>query len=265
VRTEQFTCRELPATMPSLAGGVPPAPPGAIYVKSAQSGFYVPPRRFVLYFGRASEEVHVPVGPDDPYVSRRHGVLSGDAGAWWLGNEGRRPIQLPGGDLVLRGHELSMAAGYTPLVIQTPNGRSHLVEIFVVGYSSAGGMSGSQTPTTVSKVPWLNLTERLVVTALAQRYLRQEPYPQPVSWKQVAEDLNCCAPRPRKWTPKIAENTVSAVRKRLASGARPVPGLLRESGIGEPVGFMLSHNLIVSLLKDAALTPGDLSLLEEGS
>ena len=249
--------------MPSLAGGVPPAPPGTIYVKSAQAGFCVPPRRFALYFGRAAEDVHVPVGPDDPYVSRRHGVLSGDGERWLLRNDGRRPIQLPGGDLLLRGHELTMAAGYTPLTIQTPNCRSHLVEVFVVGYSNAVRAGGSDTPTAASNMPVLSLGEQLVVTALAQRYLRQEPYPQPVSWKQVAQNLNCCAPRPRQWTARSAENMMAAVRRRLASGNRPVPGLLQVDGIGEPVGSMLSHNLIVALLKDGALTPGDLSLLDD--
>jgi len=263
VRTQQFTPSVLPAAMPSLAGGVPPAPPGTIYVKSAQGGFCVPPRRFTLHFGRASEEVHVPVGPDDPYVSRQHGVLSGDDGRWRLRNDGQRPIQLPGGDLVLRGHDVPMASGYTPLAIQTPNCRSHLIEVFVVGYSGAGRTSESEEPTAVSNMPALSPGEQLVVTALAQRYLRQEPYPQPVSWKQVARDLNCCAPRPRQWTAKIAENMTAAIRRRLAAGARPVPGLLQVDGIGEPVGCMLSHNLIVALLKDGALTPGDLSLIED--
>lgn len=261
--TQQFTPRVLSATMPSLASGVPPSPPGTLYVKSARAGFCVPPRRFTLHFGRAVAEVHVPVGPDDPYVSRRHGVLSGDGGPWRLRNEGRRPIQLPDGGLVLCGQETLMAAGYTPLAIQTPNCRSHLIEVFVVGNFGAARSGSSDTPTAASKMPGLSAGEQLVVTALAQRYLRQEPYPQPVSWKQVAHDLNRCAPRARQWTAKIAENMMATVRRRLASGVRPVPGLLRADGIGDPVGSMLSHNLILALLKDGLLTPGDLNLLED--
>jgi hypothetical protein len=56
---------------------------------------------------------------------------------------------------------------------------------------------------------------------------------------------------------------MATVRRRLASGVRPVPGLLRADGIGDPVGSMLSHNLILALLKDGLLTPGDLNLLED--
>ena len=263
--TQQFVPRILPATMPSLAGGVPTAPAGTIYVKATQTGYCVPPQRFTLHFGRDAAEVHVPVGIDDPYVSRLHGILSGDDGRWSLRNEGQRPIQLPDGRLVLRGHETDIAAGYTPLAIQTPNCRSHLVEVFVVGYPNTARISGSHEKTLMSSAHRLSLIERLILTSLAQRYLRQEAYPQPVSWKQVTEDLNRCRPRARAWTAKTAENTVAAIRKRLAGGVRPVPGLLREEGIGEPVGFILSHNLILALLKDATLTPADLILLEEES
>lgn len=262
---QQFVPRILPATMPSLAGGVPTAPTGTIYVKATQTGFCVPPQRFTLRFGRDAAEVHVPVGIDDPYMSRLQGSLSGDGGHWSLRNEGQRPIQLPDGRLVLRGHETDIAAGYTPLAIQTPNCRSHLVEVFVVGYSHAARISESREETILPSAHRLSPTERLVLTSLAQRYLRQEAYPQPVSWKQVTEDLNRCQPRARGWTAKTAENTVAAIRKRLAGGLRPIPGLLRDEGIGEPVGFILSHNLISALLKDATLTPADLILLEEDS
>ncbi len=171
---------------------------------------------------------------------------------------------LPDGRLVLRGHETDIA-GLPPLAIQTPNCRSHLVEAFVVGHPNAGRISGAHEKTLMPSAHRLSLTERLVLASLAQRYLRQEAYPQPVSWKQVAEDLNRCQPRARTWVAKTAENTVAAIRKRLAGGVRPIPGLLREEGIGEPVGFILSHNLILALLKDATLTPADLILLEEES
>ena len=40
-------------------GSEPPAPPGAIVVLGAESGFAVPARRFTLLFGRERDDVHV--------------------------------------------------------------------------------------------------------------------------------------------------------------------------------------------------------------
>lgn len=257
-----FIPRALSASMPSLAEGVPKAPAGTIFVKASQGGFVVPPRKFTLHFGRAALDVHVVVGDGDQYVSRLHGVFTCDGTQWWLRNEGRLPIQMFGEEPLLRGHEIPMAAGYTPLVIETPRPRSHWIEVHVVGSPSATDDAGSQVSTLRSGVYDLSPAERLVITALAQRYLRQERYPQPVAWKQVADDVGRADPQ-RKWTVKIAEHTVAGVRKRLSEGRRPIPGLLREDGIGEPVGNTLNHNLIQALLKDAALLPEDLYLLDE--
>jgi hypothetical protein len=248
--------------MPSLAGGVPEAPPGTILVKAAQGGFAVPPRKFTLYLGRSTLDVHVPVGAGDQYVSRLHGVFTCDGTQWWLRNEGRLPIQMLGEEPLLRGHEILMTSGYTPLTIETPRRRAHWIEVHVVGSPSAADDAGSQVSTLRSGVYGLSPAERLVITALAQRYLRQERYPQPVSWKQVADDVSRADPQ-RTWTVKIAEHTVAGVRKRLSEGRRPIPGLLREDGIGEPVGNTLNHNLIHALLKDATLLPEDLYLLGE--
>jgi hypothetical protein len=256
-----FIPQVLPASIPSLAGGVPPAPPGTIFVKGAQGGFAVPPRMFTVHFGRAADDVHVPVGTGDPYVSRLHGVFTCDGRRWSLRNEGRRPIQLPGADMVLCGHELPISVGYTPLTIETPSCRSHLLEVYVAGSLSEEAEDDADASTR-GDVYDLSPVERLVITALAQRYLRQELYPQPVSWKQVADDLSRAVPR-RGWTSKGVEHTVAGVRKRLSGGRRPVPGLLREDGIGEPVGNTLNHNLIQALLKNATLLPEDLCLLGE--
>ena len=41
----------------------------------------------------------------------------------------------------------------------------------------------------------------------------------------------------------------------------PVPGILRDDGVGEPVGNVLNHNLIRALLKNTTLLPNDLDLL----
>jgi hypothetical protein len=259
---KEFIPRALPASMPSLADGLPDAPLGTIFVKAAHGGFAVPPRRFTVHFGRAALDVHVVIGADDPYVSRLHGVFTCDGEQWWLRNEGRRPIQLPGAELVLRGQELQMTAGYTPLIIETPNHRSHLLEVHVIGSPGTPDDADSQAPTLRPDIHDLSPVERLVVTALAQRYLRQERYPQPVSWKQVAEDVSRAAPQ-RTWTPKGAEHIIAGLRKRLSGGRHPIPGLMREEGIGEPVGNTLNHNLIQAMLKSVTLLPEDLSLLGE--
>jgi len=79
---------------------------------------------------------------------------------------------------------------------------------------------------------------------------------------QAADDLSRAAPQ-RVWTSKGVEHIVAGIRKRLSSGRRPVPGLLREDGIGEPVRNTLNHNMIQALLKNATLLPEDLYLLGE--
>ncbi|WP_406276537.1 hypothetical protein OH799_05900 [Nocardia sp. NBC_00881] len=231
-------------------------------MKAAQGGFTVPPRKFTLHFGRATLDVHVPVGVGDRHVSRLHGVFTCDGAQWWLRNEGRLPIRMLGEEPLLCGHEMPMPAGYTPLTIETPHPRSHWIEVFVIGSSSVADDADSRASTLQSDVYDLSPAERLVITALAQRYLRQERYPQPVAWKQVADDVGRADPL-QKWTVPRVEHTVANVRKRLSEGRHPVPGLMREDGIGEPVGNTLNHNLIQALLMDATLLPQDLYLLGE--
>jgi hypothetical protein len=265
VQVEDFAAQVLPASTPRLSEGVPSAPPGSLFVLAAEGGFAVPPRRFELLFGRGRGEVHVPVGTHDPYVSRLHGALRCDGREWWLRNEGRLPIHLPGEVMVLAGHELPMEPGYTPMFIDTPAKHSYLVEAYVVGAPGREGDAPTSPPTRQPEdVYELDEDERLVLVVLAQRYLRQERYPQPVSWKQVAEDLNrVCEGRDRAWTPRTAAHVVGAVRERLAGGRSPVPGLLREDGAGEPVGNVVNHHLIRALLRNTTLMPADLCLLED--
>jgi hypothetical protein len=260
VKAEDFVPQVLPASMRSLAGGVPSAPPGTIFVLAAEGGFCVPPRKFTLHFGRAKDDVHVAVGTSDPHVSRPHGMLLCDGREWWIRNTGKLPIQFPGDTMLLSGHEQPMEPGYTPLIIGSPARQSHLLEVHVVASRAANGHGGPHLATTPPDVYDLSPVERLVLTALAQRYLRQERYPQPVSWKQAADDLNR-VPDGREWTPKAAAHIVSALRERLATGPMPVPGIMREDGVGEPVGNTLNHNLIQALLKNTTLMPADLHLL----
>lgn len=258
---EDFAPMVLPASTRRLADGVPSAPPGTLFALAAEGGFAVPPRPFELHFGRGKGDVHVAIGTRDPYVSRLHGVLTCDGGEWWLRNEGRLPIYLPDDLMVLSGHELPMEPGYTPLFINTPARRSYLLETYVVGPPGDDASEIPHLPTLEPDVYELTEDERLVLVVLAQRYLRQERYPQPVSWKQVAEDLNRIADG-RDWTPKVAAHLVGAVRERLAAARTPVPGILRNDGVGEPVGNVLNHNLIRALLKNTTLMPTDLELLK---
>ncbi|MGW6691874.1 FHA domain-containing protein [Streptomyces sp. NPDC054961] len=256
-----FRAQMLPPEMPSLADGLPVAPPGTIFVKAAAGGYAVPRRKFTLHFGRAVRDVHVLVGAGDAHVSRLHGVFTCDGGQWWLRNEGRRPIQFPGEGMVLRGHELPMPAGYTPLTIETPHRKAHLIEVHVVGGPCPVPREDAQTPTDTEDVHDLKPVERLVVTVLAQQYLRREPYPTPVSWKQLAHDLNRVAPY-RRWTDSVVDHVIADLRLRLSRGPDAVRGLLREE-VGEPVGNTLNVNLIEALLKSATLIPDDLDALGE--
>jgi hypothetical protein len=260
VQTEDFSPQPLPASTRRLADGVPSGPPGTLFALAATGGFAVPPRPFKLHFGRGTSDVHVAIGTHDPYVSRLHGVLSFDGCDWWLKNEGRLPLYLPDDLMVLSGHELPMEPGYTPLFINTPANRSYLLEIHIVGPNAPEADAAPHLPTREPDVYQLSEDERLVLVVLAQRYLRQERHPQPVSWKQVAEDLNRIS-EARDWTPKIAAHRVGSVRERLAAARTPVPGIRRDDGVGDPVGNVLNHNLIRALLKNTTLMPTDLELL----
>ncbi|PYC88020.1 FHA domain-containing protein [Streptomyces tateyamensis] len=245
---------------------VPSAPPGTIFVLGPEGGYAVPPRRYTLLFGRDREDVHVPVGVDDPTVSRRHGVFTctGTDDNWWLVNTGNLPIELPDGKLMLTGHRRIVERGYTPLVINSSKRRSHLVEVRVVDGDDRHprATSGAETvgPETVYE---LSAQERLVLTALARRYLEgQDAFPMPLAWEDTARLVNSSPYATKSWTHKSVANAVEDVRERLCR--RGVRGLTRDE-IGEPVGSMLSVNLIRELLKTATLNAQDLELLVAGT
>jgi hypothetical protein len=258
-----FHPRPLPPSLGGLAGRVPPAPAGSIFVLAAGGGFAAPPReRFEIVFGRAEPDVHVCVGADDPRVSRLHGRLVCSGTEWWLRNEGRLPIRLPQSRFLLSGNEIPLAEGYSPLFVRTSGRREHLLEVRVVGASRPDTLAGVDDVTgTVEPESWrVDGTERVVLTALALRYLRQEPHPQPQSWKQVAADLNAATGTHSEWTEKKAANVVLKVRERLA----PHVSGLRLEDWGDPAGNMVNHQLIQELLQTATLRPPDLRLLEAG-
>jgi hypothetical protein len=250
----------------------PEAPPGTIFVVGPEQGYAVAPDRyFELFFGRDSEEVHVPIGADDPTVSRRHGVFTcyGPGSGWWLRNNGNLPIELPDRDLLLTGHERVLAPGYTPLVINPSGQRPHLVKVRITGGSGphpqrarepdAAPLEQRETdePQTAYE---LSEPERLVLTAQARLYLENDDHPRPLTWKETARVANGSPHRDHFWTDKMAEHTVEDVRMRLH---RLGVGRLTRKEVGEPVGTKLSENLIRVLIRTWTLRPKDLALLAE--
>ncbi len=257
-----FAAQILPVGTRSLVDQVPPAPPGTIFVLAPEGGYAVPPRTYTLLFGHERDEVHVPVGTDDPYVSRKQGVFTCVGREWWLRNIGSRPIELSG-RMLLTGHEKRMEPGYTPLVIRSSGRRSHLLEVRVTGGDPQAAACSTHAQTKPPEdIYMLDLQQRMVLTALAQRYLVQDAYPQPLAWQNVADSLNRAPSNTKVWTPRMVEAKVVAVRKFL-SQEKGVPGLTREE-LGEPVGNMLNHNLIMELLGTSTLVPQDLGLLGLG-
>ena len=237
-------------------------PPGTILVVSDERRFQkLPSPDYEVLFGRGQDDVHVAVGIDDPYVSRRQGALVCDGREWRLRNIGRLPIRLVDESMILTGHEFALKTGCTPLLVGAPSHRVHLVEVHVAGFPRPGAEIGPETPTRSPDEYELSDVERMAVVAVAQRYLRQDPSPQPISWAQAADDLSRTqGPNGRRWTARSVEHIVAAVRQRLATGRSPIPGILRGE-MPEPVGNTLNHNLISALLRSATLTPHDLALL----
>lgn len=256
-----FVPQPLPPSVGGLAGRVPPAPPGTIFVLAAGGGFAAPPRdRFEVVFGRREPDVHVCIGADDPRMSRLQGRLVRTGAEWWLRNEGKLPIRLPQSRFLLSGNEIPLGEGYSPLFIRTSKRREHLLEVRVVGAGRADTLAGSAAETSTAEAEtWrIDDNERMVLTALALRYLRQEPHPQPQSWKQVAADLNNAPGTHSEWTEKKAANVVFKVRERLT----PYVSGLRLEDWGDPAGNMVNHQLIQELLQTATLRPPDLRLLD---
>lgn len=244
----------------SLAYGVPAAAPGTVFALAVTGGVRMPPRdgRKVL-FGRNREDVHVCVGEDDRKVSRHQGFLLCRGDAWWMHNTGRLPIRLPGSRLLFPEEEpVPLPEGYTAVFVRGSSDREHLLELYVAG---ADGRRPESRPQDVTEPPrmWrLSPEERLALVSLAQRYLLQQPYPQPMAWRQVAEQLAELDPS-AGWTSKRVEHLVVAVRARLARAG--VAGLTREE-VGEPVGNSLNDNLVKELLLSTSLVPPDLALLD---
>jgi hypothetical protein len=249
----------LPKDFGSLNRGLPPAGPGTLFVMGSAGGIRVAPdAHFEIVFGRNAPDVHVCVGTNDPHVSRRHGTISRPHRTWVLTNLGRLPIRFPGSTLVLSGDRMELPPAYTPLFVVGPT-HEHLLEVRIAaGPAAPGSCDDAHTAETQSRPVWpLSPAERLVLVCLSQRYLRQEPAPQPLTWAQVAHDLARLRPH-EQWTVKRAAHIVTNVRKRLSA---TVAGLLEEE-IPPPVGNALNQNLILELLVTTTITTSDLHLLD---
>jgi hypothetical protein len=178
-----------------------------------------------------------------------------------LYNTGRLPIRFPGSRLVLGGDQAQLPAGYTPLFVVSSR-QEHLLEVRIAASAPVPGPGVGQGPDeeTHGEVRRLSPEEKLVLVCLAQRYLRLEFHPQPLTWAQVAFELGELRPSER-WSPKRAAHIVAGVRKRLSKEDR-VPGLLEEE-VPQPVGNALNHNLITDLLVTTTIVKSDLRMLGE--
>ncbi|MGW0835075.1 hypothetical protein [Streptomyces prunicolor] len=252
----------LPLEIGSLSSTVPPGLPGTLHVLGSNGGMSVAPDAdFALLFGRNAPEVHVCVGPGDTRVSRQQGLIVRESSHWVLRNTGRPPIRFPGSRLLLGGDRAPLPAGYTPLFVVSSR-QEHLLEIRIAASTPRGSANGPgvHEEETHGEVRDLSPEEKLVLVCLAQRYLRLEPQPQPLTWAQVAFELGELRPEER-WTTSRAAHIVANVRMRL-SKKDGVPGLLEEE-VPPPVGNTLNHNLITDLLVTTTLVRSHLRLLEE--
>jgi hypothetical protein len=243
----------------SLARGVWSTAPGTIVAKSVDGGITVGPRpgRSVL-FGRNADEVHVCIGADDRRVSRRHGELRCDGGRWWLRNIGKALIRLPDRRLFPDEEPVPLAEGYTPVFL--PGTREHLLEVYVIG-RTGDSRAADHARVTIAPSTWpLSAEEKLALVVLGQRYLLHEPNPQPLTWRQAADQLGELRPPASQWSAKRVEHLVGRVRARLSRAG--VAGLTREEVAGN-VGNALNHNLLTELVRSTTLVPPDLRRLEE--
>lgn len=249
----------LPREVGSLARYAPSARPGTLFALGATGGMSVAPdANFSLLFGRNEPEVHVCVGPGDGHVSRQQGYITREHSRWVLNNIGRLPIRLPGARLVLGGDRAELATGYIPMFVVAPR-QEHLLEVRIAAaVPTPGAVTDAEAETETNDGWQLDELEKLVVVCLAQRYLRGEPHPQPLTWAQVADELGRLRPHER-WGVRRAAHIVDKVRKRLSA---KVAGL-REEEIPPPVGNALNHNLILELLVTTTISKEDLHLVDD--
>ncbi|MDT0319582.1 FHA domain-containing protein [Streptomyces millisiae] len=257
-----------PAVRPTLARGVPhrpSRPPRTLHASSTQGTLWVPPEpERVVRFGRNTPkddpEVHLTVGGQDQSVSRRHGELTFRDNLWWLRNIGQQLVRLPRGLMLHHTSEpVPLAGGYTPLFVKGSGGREHLVELFVTDHERPEPRATPGAPTVPPKRWELTPEERLVAVVLGQSYLRYEPDPRPVTYREANAQLRHLRPEDG-WTARKVERRAGELRHRLHAAGFP-PTVIREEG--GPYDAHLLHNLLKGLVETTSLVPPDLTLLDD--
>ncbi|RKN07049.1 FHA domain-containing protein [Streptomyces radicis] len=249
----------------SLAHGAPPARPGTLHARSlAGTVTGSPEAGRIIRFGRGGgPDADLRVGEDDPRVSRRHGELAYRRGQWWLRNTGQQLLRLPRGQMMHVSTEpIPLAAGYTPVFVKGSGFREHLVELHVTDHGAAGSGSRRGIETLPPKRWSLADDQRLILVVLGQEYLRYEPHPRPLTYRQAAAQLSFLCPEESWGESKIAHR-VEKVRTALeASGDFPYD--LREQDPRGASDNTLKHNLLRGLVESTTLVPPDLDLLDRG-
>lgn len=257
-------------------------------VKSVEGMVEVPAEASrVVRFGRGGSgreyRVDLRVGTYDSEVSRRQGELTYRDRQWWLQKVGQSRFRLPS-DLSLYekpvndGSPVPLDVGRTTHVyVVGSKSREYELEVFVFDEEPP-----RWTPYDIKAVQprqWkLSDDERLVLAVAAENYLRGEPDPRPLTYRDAALRLDLLdlgkiwgekwAVKRRDLTrdkyiealAKKVEHTLANVRKRLAGEDFPRQ-LLRKRD--DPYDDRLKHNLLKGLTDSATLTSEDLDVFEE--
>ncbi|MCP3803740.1 FHA domain-containing protein [Allokutzneria sp. A3M-2-11 16] len=240
--------------------------PGALVVRTvAGAAAAAPVEGARVRFGRGRPDdpdkpADVTVGADDKKISRQHGLLVHRQGWWYLSNTGKLPVEV--GEYVLRGdgESVPLRAGVTSVLITTPAGRHHVVELYVNGGDGALPPPLFGQHTAPGHVWSLSERERLVLAVLGQEYLRNNPRAQPIGRNQAATQLAELRPED-DWNVRKMDRVVEAVRLRLSR--KGVFGLV-EADLPQPIGNLLSHNLLSELIvRTPSITHSDLMVLED--
>jgi pSer/pThr/pTyr-binding forkhead associated (FHA) protein len=244
-------------TGPALADEIASAEPGTLFVLGPDNGVRAAPARTSeVVFGRNEHEVAVCVGGDDTSVSRRHGLIRRRGSRWMVKNLGARPIWLPDSRMLCQGNWAKLSPPRTPLFVLSSRG-VHLVDVRIAGRTVAPDADIATLPTG-NDARDLTARQTLVVTCLAQRYLRQEPFAQPMPWSSVADQLVRLRPD-EDWSESKARHEIERLREKLS--AMGVRGLTAKD-VPDATGNILNHNLILDLLITTTITPGNLRDLD---
>lgn len=257
--------------------------PGTLHARSTAGSVEAPPEAGrVVRFGRGGAgpdaRVDLVVGADDLGVSRRHGELAYRQGYWWLRNTGQRLLRLAGHRQLHNAEEpVALAVGYTQVVVPGSANLEHMVELYVFGEIPPTAPPADAR--TVAPKRWkLVDDERLVLVVMGQRYLGDDPDPRPLTYREIAVELEAMQPE-RIWgadwaqkrrelardqflarLDRKAEGTLEKVRNRLEKDGFPYD--LRQAERAAPSDDRLKRNLIRGLLESTTLGPGDLDLLD---